>query len=79
MDDHFINLLRLEFIADLPYEDKLKAQGLINRGADMPLLYYWYNFTHGCYNNLPQVVKERDIESAKLKYPDFSDDIDKWK
>jgi hypothetical protein len=71
-------LLQLGYIAGLPYEEKMHALKLIQRGADASLLYFWFNVTHGNYKHLPDVVLYKDAHRMIRQFSAFRDDIQAW-
>lgn len=72
-------LIRLPFIVELPYNQKLEATKLIRAGIDYTLLYFWHNVTNGFYSHLPVEVLQKDIEHYQQVYPQFAGLISEWK
>lgn len=72
-------LMRLPFIVELGYTQKLEATKLIRAGADYTLLYFWYAVTSGCYSHLPAAILQKDIEHYRQAYPQFADQITTWR
>lgn len=72
-----LSLLQLPFIASMDYTHKLKAQSLIERGAPLPALYFWYNLQAGHYKCLPERVLVFDLEYYGRNYPEFKEDFSK--
>jgi hypothetical protein len=71
-------LMRLPFIAALPYNQKIEATKLIRSGIDYTLLYFWHNLIKGYYNDLPADVLQKDIEHYQQVYPRFAEVICTW-
>jgi hypothetical protein len=71
-------ILRLPFASELDYNDLMKVDHLLSRGAQTGLIYFWFNVTHGHYRHLKPESLQRDREVFKEHYPNFSTDIDLW-
>ena len=72
-------LKHLSWVRNLPYPELLEAHKIIERGADVALLYFWFNLTHGMYWPTFKLI---DVEAQAMYYcqrdPMFMDDIVKW-
>lgn len=68
--------MRLEFLRDVEYNQKLEAQGLVDRGITDELLYFWFNLRNGNYVSKDLAVV--DGERLKVKCDGFKEDINKW-
>lgn len=70
---------KLNFIRTLPYSLLLEAHKIIDKGADISLLYFWFNLTQGNYYPLFKVI---DVEKQCVYYcernPAFETDILSW-
>lgn len=69
----------LPFFKELDYNDVLEVERLRERGADVTLVYFWFNITHGSYRLLHRAVLERDRIKFIHHYPTFEQDIIAWK
>lgn len=72
-------LRKLGFIKQLPYDEKVTAIGLIDRGASASLLYFWYNLMKRNYYPLISVAQVA-IDTANMieQHPEFEQSINEW-
>lgn len=70
---------KLNFIQSLPYDVLVEAHKIIERGADVALLYFWFNLTQGNYYPAFKIIQ---VEEQVLYYihrnPEFEKDILSW-
>lgn len=68
--------LKLPFLRDISYNQKLEAQALVNRGIDDKLLYFWFNCRENNYPNKQSALY--DADKLKIKHTNFEKDINQW-
>lgn len=71
-------LRKLGIVKSLPYHRMVIAHGLIERGADHTLLYFWYNLCNGNYLHINPSVTAEQVVYYIRRNPDFEDDIVNW-
>lgn len=71
-------LHRIPEMASLPYHRKLIAQSLIERGADVALLLFWFNLITQAYSHFPIHCVMSDVVTYMQRYPAFAEDITNW-
>jgi hypothetical protein len=70
---------KLNFIQALPYADMLEAHKIIEKGADVALLYFWYNLHQNNYRALFQLVDvQKQADYYCNRNPDFKTEITTW-
>lgn len=75
-----INKVRnADFLSELEYSDRLEAERIIDKGAEVALLHFWFNLITGKYFGLLPLEKVWiDADRFSKKYPEFAEDILKW-
>ncbi len=72
-------LMRLGFVKSLPYDEKVTAIGLIDKGASASLLYFWFNLMK---RNYYPVISVAQVAADKAKmieqHPEFKESIETW-
>jgi len=72
-------ILKLSFIKELTYQERLEAERIIDKGADVALFYFWYNLIRAHYH--PVFTDEMVEKQARYfadRNPDFEHEIIDW-
>ena len=68
----------LRILRDLTYPQRLEADAIINKGADVALLYFWFNLKFQHYRAHPLIDVAKQVRYYQTRDPEFADAIWKW-
>jgi hypothetical protein len=71
-------LKKLKFIQDLPYVELIEAHKIIDKGADVALLYFWFNLLKCNYKILPEMAVQKEVVHYTNLYPTWEGEIINW-